>query len=83
MRASFGRRWAGSEVENGAENEPRGADAEADGRDGARGLGVVELPLKVGGALVLVGVGLANRLGRPEGEANAGFGECESPETAS
>ncbi len=36
-----------------------------------------------GGTLVLVGVGLANRLGRPEGEANAGFGECESPETAS
>ena len=36
-----------------------------------------------GGALVLVGVGLANRLSRPEEEANAGFGECESPETAS
>src|SRR5437016_7243439 len=36
-----------------------------------------------GGALVLVGVGLANRVRRPEGEANAGFGECESPETAS
>ena len=36
-----------------------------------------------GGALVLLGVGLANRLGRPEEEANAGFGECESPETAS
>jgi len=36
-----------------------------------------------GGALVLVGVGLANRLGRPEEEANAGFGECESPGTAS
>jgi drug/metabolite transporter (DMT)-like permease len=31
-----------------------------------------------GGALVLAGVGLANRLGRPEEDANAGFGECES-----
>jgi drug/metabolite transporter (DMT)-like permease len=36
-----------------------------------------------GGVLVLVGVGLANRLGRPEEEANTVFGECESPETLS
>jgi drug/metabolite transporter (DMT)-like permease len=30
-----------------------------------------------GGALVLAGVGLANRLDKPEEDANAGFGECE------
>lgn len=38
-----------------------------------------------GGVLVLSGVGLANRLGRPEEEANAVFGESgdEDPETAS
>src|SRR4030095_5544385 len=29
-----------------------------------------------GGALVLAGVGLANRLDKPEEDANAGFGEC-------
>jgi drug/metabolite transporter (DMT)-like permease len=33
-------------------------------------------PLLVGGALVLAGVGFANRLGRPEEEANAVFGEA-------
>ena len=32
-------------------------------------------PLMAGGALVLAGVGLANRFGRPEEEANAVFGE--------
>jgi len=32
-------------------------------------------PLIAGGALVLAGVGLANRFGRPEEEANAVFGE--------
>jgi drug/metabolite transporter (DMT)-like permease len=31
-----------------------------------------------GGALVLTGVGLANRFGKPEEDANAGFGKCES-----
>jgi drug/metabolite transporter (DMT)-like permease len=37
-----------------------------------------------GGALVLLGVGLANRLGRPEEEANAAFGQAadtRAPET--
>jgi len=41
-------------------------------------------PLIAGGALVLAGVGLANRFGRPEEEANAVFGEVAErsrPET--
>jgi drug/metabolite transporter (DMT)-like permease len=40
----------------------------------------------VGGALVLVGIGLANRMGKPEQEVNAVFGEAaqaESTETIS
>jgi drug/metabolite transporter (DMT)-like permease len=35
-----------------------------------------------GGALVLFGVGLANRLERPEGEANAAFGQTADAEAA-
>ena len=35
-------------------------------------------PLLIGGALVLLGIGLANRLGRPEQEANAAL--CETAE---
>ena len=34
------------------------------------------IPLLIGGALVLVGIGLANRFGKPEEEANAVFGEA-------
>jgi drug/metabolite transporter (DMT)-like permease len=44
------------------------------------------VPLLVGGALVLVGIWLANRLGKPEEEANTVFGEAaeaSSPETTS
>ena len=37
-------------------------------------------PLLVGGALVLLGIGLANRLKRPEQEANAAL--CEAAELA-
>ena len=36
----------------------------------------------LGGVLVLAGVGLANRLGRPEEEANAVFGEAADSESA-
>jgi len=35
-----------------------------------------------GGALVLIGVGLANRLGKPEQEANTVFGETGVTETS-
>jgi drug/metabolite transporter (DMT)-like permease len=35
-----------------------------------------------GGALVLIGVGLANRLGKPEQEANTVFGETGATETS-
>jgi drug/metabolite transporter (DMT)-like permease len=38
------------------------------------------LPLLIGGALVLLGIALANRLKRPEQEANAAL--CEAAETA-
>ena len=41
-------------------------------------------PLLAGGALVLLGIWLANRLGRPEEEANAVFGETsQAPEAES
>jgi drug/metabolite transporter (DMT)-like permease len=39
-------------------------------------------PQILGGALVLVGVGLANRLGRPEEEANPVLCESVEPEDA-
>jgi drug/metabolite transporter (DMT)-like permease len=38
------------------------------------------IPLLIGGALVLVGIGLANRFGKPEEEANAVFGEASDTE---
>ena len=50
--------------------DPDCVDHRPDGCDRAR--------LLVGGALVLLGIGLANRLERPEQEANAAL--CEATE---